>query len=93
MLRRPGRALGSSHRGHPRAANPIESVFATVRHRTVRAKGALSRKTARPMVFTLIRAASKKWRRLQGTKRLPLVVEGSKFTDGVAVSDPQTRAA
>ena len=76
-----------------RRANPIESVFATVRHRTVRTKGALSQKTAKLMVFTLIRAASKKWPRLQGTNRLPLVVEGIKFTDGVPVSDAQTRAA
>ena len=89
----PAEQLGSSHRDHPRTANPIESVFATVRHRTVRTKDALSRKTAKPMVFTLIRAASKKWRWLQGTERLPLVVEGLKLSNGVAVSDAQTRAA
>lgn len=83
----------AEHWDHLRTANPIESVFATVRHRTVRTKGALSQKTAKLMVFTLIRAASKKWRRLQGTNRLPLVVEGIKFTDGVPVSDAQTRAA
>jgi len=44
---------------HLRTSNPIESVFATVRHRTVRMKGALSQKTAKIMVFILIRAASK----------------------------------
>ena len=45
------------------------------------------------MVFTLIRAASKKWRRLKGANQLPLVVDGIKFTDGIAVSEAETRAA
>ena len=45
------------------------------------------------MVFTLVRAASKKWRRLMGANQLPLVVEGIKFTDGVAVDVAVTRAA
>ena len=37
----------AEHWDHLRTSNPIESVFATVRHRTVRAKGALSAKTAK----------------------------------------------
>lgn len=49
---------------HVRTTNPIASVFATVRHRTVRTNGALSQETARLMVFKLIMAASKTWRRL-----------------------------
>ena len=40
----------AEHWDHLRTTNPIESVFATVRHRTVRTKGALSQKTARLMV-------------------------------------------
>ena len=36
----------AEHWDHLRTSNPIESVFATVRHRTVRTKGALSSKTA-----------------------------------------------
>jgi transposase-like protein len=83
----------AQHWDHLRTANPIESVFATVRHRTVRTKGALSQNTAKLMVFTLIRAASKSWRRLSGANQLPLVVEGIKFTDGVATSDADNRAA
>ena len=59
-------------------------MFATVRHRTVRTKGALSRKTARLMVFKLVMAASKSWRRLKGEKHLPKVIAGIKFTDGIA---------
>lgn len=83
----------AEHWDHLRTANPIESVFATVRHRTIRTKGALSQKTVKLMVFTLIRAASKKWRRLKGANQLPLVIEGIKFSDGVAASGAETRAA
>ena len=46
------------------------------------------------MVFTMVRAASKKWRKLNGTNQLPRVIEGVKFNDGIAQSDPkQSRAA
>ena len=74
----------AEHWDHLRTANPIESVFATVRHRTVRTKGALSRKTAKLMVFKLVMAASRTWRRLKGENQLPKVIAGIKFTDGVA---------
>ena len=77
----------AAHWDHLRTSNPIESVFATVRHRTVRTKGALSQKTAKLMVFKLVQAAAKKWRRLKGANQLPLVVEGVKFNDGVAEKD------
>ena len=84
----------AEHWDHLRTANPIESVFATVRHRTVRTKGALSHKTAKLMVFKLVMAASKTWRRLKGENRLPMVIAGVKFTDGVAViPDADQRAA
>lgn len=84
----------AEHWDHLRTSNPIESVFATVRHRTVRTKGALSQKTAKLMVFTLVRAASMKWRRLNGTNQLPRVIEGVTFTDGVAQADAtRNRAA
>src|SRR5476651_1890881 len=55
----------AEHWDHLRTSNPIESVFATVRHRTVRTKGALSTKTAKLMVFKLVMAAAKTWRRLR----------------------------
>lgn len=84
----------AEHWGHLRTSNPIESVFATVRHRTVRTKGALSQKTAKLMVFTLIQAASKKWLRLKGRNQLPKVIEGIKFNDGVEVTaETENRAA
>jgi transposase-like protein len=44
----------AEHWDHLRTSNPIESVLATVRHRTVRTKGVLSPKTAKLMVFKLI---------------------------------------
>jgi transposase-like protein len=61
----------AEHWVHLRTTNPIESVFATVRHRTVRTKGSLSPHTARLTVFKLIDAASRTWRRLKGTNQLP----------------------
>ena len=83
----------AEHWDHLRTSNPVESVFATVRHRTVRTKGALSQKTVKLMVFTLVRAASTKWRRLNGANQLPRVIEGLKFTDGVANTDPAKTSA
>ncbi len=81
------------HWDHQRTGNPIESVFATVRHRTVRTKGALSQKTAKLMVFKLVQAAARTWRRLKGANQLPLVIEGVTFTDGVAENVAENRAA
>jgi putative transposase len=75
----------AEHWDHLRSSNPIESVFATVRHRTVRTKGALSQETAKLMVFKLVMAAARTWRRLKGENQLPKVVEGVTFKDGVEV--------
>jgi len=84
----------AEHWDHLRTSNPIESVFATVRHRTVRTKGSLSPSTARLMVFKLVIAASKTWRRLKGENQLPKVVAGVTFHDGTEVIErPSTRAA
>jgi transposase-like protein len=68
---------------HIRTGNPIESAFATVRRRTVRSKGRLSYETAKIMVFKMIQAAQKSWRKLDGQNQSPKVIEGVKFTDGV----------
>ena len=77
----------AEHWDHLRTSNPIESVFATVRHRTVRTKGALSQDTARLMVFKLVMAAAKTWRRLKGENQLPKVVQGVTFQNGVEVTN------
>jgi transposase-like protein len=75
----------AEHWDHLRTTNPIESVFATVRHRTVRTKGSLSPTTARLMVFKLVVAASRTWRRLKGTNQLPKLIAGVRFNDGIEV--------
>jgi transposase-like protein len=83
----------AEHWDHLRTSNPIESVFATVRHRTVRTKGALSQDTARLMVFKLVMAAAKTWRRLKGENQLPKVVQGVIFRDGVEVTETPAQVA
>ena len=76
----------AEHWKHLRTSNPIESTFATVRHRTIRAKGCLSNKTALAMVFKLVDAAQKSWRRLDGHNQLPKLVQGVRFTNGIEVA-------
>ncbi len=85
----------AEHWKHLRTSNPIESTFATVRHRTIRAKGCLSNATALAMVFKLVEAAQKSWRRLDGHNQLPKIVLGARFIDGleVATANPQPKAA
>ena len=68
---------------HIRTSNPIESTFATVRHRTKRTKGCLSRKTGLAMTFKLMMSAQKKWRELDGRNRLPEIIQGVEFRDGL----------
>jgi putative transposase len=76
----------AEHWKHLRTSNPIESTFATVRHRTIRSKGCLSNKTALAMVFKLVDAAQKSWRRLDGHNQLPKLIQGVRFTDGIEVA-------
>ncbi len=75
----------AEHWKHVRTSNPIESTFATVRHRTTRAKGCLSHETGMIMVFKLIHAAQNSWRRLDGQNQLPKVITGVRFADGIEV--------
>src|ERR1700731_3322056 len=87
----------AEHWKHLRTTNPIESTFATVRHRTIRSKGCLSNKTALPMVFKLVEGAQKNWRRIDGHNQLPKLIQGVRFTDGIEVignsAAPQAQAA
>jgi transposase-like protein len=73
----------AEHWKHIRSTNPIESTFATVRLRTTKTKGCLSRETALAMVFKLMLSARKKWRRLDGSNHLAEVIQGIKFEDGI----------
>ena len=68
-------------------------MFATVRHRTVRTRGALSQDTARLMVFQLVMMAARTWRRLKGENQLPKVVQGVRFRNGVEVTEAPTQTA
>jgi len=83
----------AEHWKHLRTSNPIESSFATVRHRTVRSKGCLSNKTALAMIYKLAEAAEKSWRRLDGHNQLPKIILGVKFTDGIEVVTSQAQSA
>ena len=83
----------AEHWKHLRTTNPIESTFATVRHRTVRSKGCLSNRTAIAMIFKLAQAAEQSWRRLDGHNQLPKVVIGIKFIDGIQDVSQQPLAA
>jgi hypothetical protein len=38
------------------------------------------------MVFKLVEAAQKSWRRLDGHNQLPKVVLGARFTDGLEIN-------
>lgn len=83
----------AEHWKHLRTTNPIESAFATVRHRTTRSKGCLSNKTALAMIFKLAQAAEKSWRRLKGYSLLPKVILGVKFSDGIEIVKSQSQTA
>ena len=83
----------AEHWKHIRTANPIESTFATVRLRTARTKGCLSRDTALAMVFKLAQSAERHWRRLNGPNRLAEIIRGVRFRDGEAVTVAEDQAA
>jgi len=65
-----------------RTTNPIESTFGTIRHRTKRSKGCLTRDGMLHMMYKLSECAEKKWRRLRGFDYLAKVITGVKFKDG-----------
>ena len=76
-----------------RTSNPIESTFGTIRHRTRRSKGCLSRDGMLHMMFKLGQCAEKNWRRLRGFDYLTKVITGVKHKDGVEVTEVDLVAA
>jgi transposase-like protein len=82
----------AEHWVHIRTTNPIESTFATVRHRTVKTRGCVSRESMLSMVFKLAVVAEYRWRRLKGSERVGEVLRGVVFRDGVN-EEAQERAA
>ena len=75
----------AQHWAHIRTTNPIESSFATIRHRTDQTKGCVTRETMLTMIFKLGIAAEKGWRRIRGFDYLAKVITGVKFKDGIEV--------
>ena len=83
----------ATHWQHLRTTNPIESTFATIRHRTARTKGCVTRDTMLHMMFKLGECAAKNWRKLRGFAYLAKVIEGVKFINGEEVQKPDQVAA
>ena len=80
----------AEHWIHIRTSNPIESTFATVRHRTDRTKGCVSRSSLLGLTYKLATSAEKSWNRLRGFERLGELIAGVKFVDGVR-AQPRTK--
>ena len=76
-----------------RTTNPIESTFGTIRHRTRRTKGCLTRNGMLHMMFKLGQSAEKTWRRLRGFKQLPKVIERIHSVDGIEEKGTNSVAA
>ena len=83
----------AEHWPHLRTTNPIESTFATVRLRTAKTRGCVSRAGILAMVFKLTKCAEQNWRKLKGHARLAQVVQGIRFKDGLQEDQTQRIAA
>ena len=73
----------AEHWMHIRTTNPIESTFATVRLRTAKTRGCVSRDSILAMVFKLAKSAEQNWQRLRGSDFLPDVLAGIAFKNGL----------
>jgi len=77
------------HWQHIRTTNPIESTFATIRHRTRQTKDCRSITATLTMVFKLATSAEKKWRKLKGCEMIGKVINGVIFKDGEEVLEKE----
>jgi transposase-like protein len=82
----------AEHWVHLRTTNPIESTFATVRHRTKVTKGPGSRAAGLAMAFKLIESAQDRWRAVNAPHLVALVRAGATFTGGKLVERPGKEA-
>lgn len=82
----------AEHWHHIRTSNPIESTFASVRLRTAKTRGCVSRTSILSMVFKLTKSAEQRWLKLRGPERIAEVVRGVQFKNGVR-EDLKTIAA
>ena len=81
----------AEHWIHLRTTNPIESTFATVRHRTKITRGPGSRAAGLAMAFKLIEAAQDRWRAVNAPHLVTLVRAGAVFEAGKLVKQPDDR--
>src|SRR5271154_2393584 len=79
----------AEHWQHIRTTNPIESTFATVRHRSSRARNCVSRTTFLGLAFKLIEEAEKSWNKIHGADKITALMQGTVFKNGEAVKDNQ----
>lgn len=77
----------AEHWQHIRTTNPIESTFATVRHRTTRVRNCLSRVTFLGLAFKLMEEAEKTWRQIRGADKIGPLLDGVPFKDGIPAQD------
>ena len=82
----------SMHWQYIRTTNPIESTFATIRHRTRQTKGCGSRQATVTMVYKLAIGAEKGWHRLRGSNLIEKVVRGVRFSDGEEKKEQEAAA-
>ena len=73
------------HRRSIRTTNLTFATFATIRHRTRRSKGCLTRAGMLNMIFRPGLCAEGNWRRLHGFGEPGKVITGVKFRDGIEV--------
>jgi transposase-like protein len=78
----------AEHWVHLRTTNPIESTFATVRHRSKVTKGPGSRAAGLAMAFKLIESAQDHWRMVNAPHLVALARAGATFINGKLVERP-----
>ena len=77
----------ADHWVHLRTTNPIESTFATVRHRTRQTKNCVSQATFLALAFKLAEEAAKSWRRIRAPEKVAELLAGTRYEDGIPVPD------
>ena len=86
-------AFHAAHWSSLRTTNPIESTFGTIRHRTARTRGCLTRDGMLHMMFSFGQCAEKTWRRMRGFKQLPKVIAGIQCINGIEQASMDSVAA
>ena len=73
----------AEHWIHLQTTNPVESTFATVRLRTAKTRGCVSRASILSMVFKLAKSAEQRWLLLRGSELIAKVIAGIQFKNGI----------